>query len=428
MGKAWIATQIVVSRDEISKLSRAELVRGLTGAVARARELAHIEAVLLWPTAEPGLTSELARGCRSVGVTPLLWFPVLSDAPGAQQPEESLVMSCEDVRGHGTSGAWEGLAGGEERFLFSCPNNAGYLDSVLHSFGKLLDETDVDGVMLDKIRFPGPSNGFESLLCCFCPSCSAAFKSETGGSLGALKEKAGGLLRSLRGSGPAVFLAAWKKTGSFWSAARLEELAGFRARSIVAAAERFYSFAKSRGLAVGLDLFSPSLAPLVGQDYARLSATCDWMKPMLYCHAAGPAGLPLEIESLWKAFRMLHPRTDPAVIRAGLEDIFGWKLPDTEAELLSRGLPTGTISSELARMAALDVGRRIRVYAGVEAVRLPFFGIDITPGILRASLAEVGAPAAGIIASWNLLHIPEENQRALGGWEGPSGTGPAGRT
>jgi len=425
MGYPWIATQMVIGSDARSSVPREELVLSVSRAVVRAKEMAHIESLILWPAAEPGLTRELAAVCRATGVTPLLWFPVLSDSPGVPQPEETLVRSFGGTRGHGSSGAWEGLAGGEERFLFSCPNNVGYLDSVLRAFAKLLDETDMDGVMLDKIRFPGPSNGFESLLGCFCSACSTRFERETGGLLDTLRQKARSFIQELRSSGPARFLSAWKETGSFWEAAGLEELGRFRERSILAAVQRFSELAHERRLEVGLDLFSPSLAPVVGQDYQGLSRLCDWMKPMLYCRAVGPAGLPLEISSLWKALQVLHPPADPALIRAGLKEVFGWSLPDTEAELLAHGLRPGVISSELARIADLLQGASGRVYAGIEAVRIPFFGIDTTPEILRASLSEVRAPATGVIASWALLHIPEDNLRVLGEWEAQPKTGPA---
>jgi hypothetical protein len=285
------------------------------------------------------------------------------------------------------------------------------MDQAMRTFSKLLEETHADGVMLDKIRFPGPSNGFESLLGCFCPSCSARFRWETGVALEELKQKARALLLKLRGDGTDSFLSLWEKAGSFWKAADLEDLGQFRARSVHAAVARFASIAHASGQEVGLDLFSPSLAPLVSQDYAELSKQSDWIKPMLYSRAIGPAGLPLEIGSLWKGFQAMHPGSDVALIRSRLRGTFNWELPGTEAELVARGLPAGVISSELARIAGLGLAARARTYAGIEAVH------PITPDILESTLAEVRDPADGVIASWNLLSIPEENLRLLGSWK-----------
>jgi hypothetical protein len=399
MGNRWIATQLVIGSRERETLTRTEIV----DAVARARDVARIDALILWPNTEPGLTAELARACRSRGIRVLLWLPVLSDGPGVEQRIDSLVMSCEGVRGQGASGAWEGLARGEERFLFSCPNDGRYVDATLEAYSTLLAETEPDGIMLDKIRFPSPSNGFEALLGCFCDSCRSLFQSATGLSLDQNRRRARELLLQLRQAGPEPLLAGWKDTGSFWRAAGLEELAAFRTRSVLAAVRRFSALARSRGLEVGLDLFSPSLAPLVGQDYEALSSLCDWVKPMIYRSAVGPAGLPLEIASLWNGLRALHPHSDPAVLGRLLGELFHWEIPDTETELRARGLPASIISSELDSIGRMRLAAGVKLYAGIEAAQ---------------SLREVCVPARGIIASWNLLHIPDENLRVLGKWKG----------
>ncbi len=413
MGNPWVATQLVIGSREREMLGRAAIV----DAIARARDIAGIDALILWPSSEPGLTAELARACRERGVRTLLWTPVLSDALGVQQSADSLIEDCEGARGHGSSGAWEGLAAGEERFLFSCPNNEGYLDAALDASTALLDQTEPDGVMLDKIRFPSPSNGFESLLGCFCDSCRSRFEAQTGQPFAQQRERARELLARVRRDGPERLLSTWKETGSFWKAAGLGELAAFRTRSILSVVARFGSLARSRGLEVGLDLFAPCLAPLVSQDYEALSGLCDWMKPMLYRRAVGPAGLPLEIASLWKGLRELHPRSDPTKLGRSLGALFGLELPDTEMDLRARGFPAAVISSELEAIGRMRLAAGVKVYAGIEAVRIPDFGIDVAADSLGRSLREVRAPASGIIASWNLLLIPGENLRAIGEWK-----------
>ncbi len=413
MGKPWIVTQLVIGRKERQTLKR----DGIVDAIARAKDLACLDALVIWPNSEAGLTAELVRACRALGVRTLLWLPVLGDAPGVEQKADSLVMSCEGTRGHGSSGAWEGL-GGEERFLFSCPNDERYLGAVLLASSALLVETEPDGIMLDKIRFPSPSNGFESLLGCFCDSCRSLFESQTGQSFEQQRERARELLADVRNNGPDGFLAAWNQTGSFWKATGLGELAAFRARSILSVVARFGSLARARGLEVGLDLFAPSLAPLVSQDYEALSGLCDWVKPMLYHRALAPAGLPLEIASLWKGLRALYPRGDPTKLHRSLGAAFGWELPGTATELHARGLPASVISSELEMIGRMRLSAGVKVYAGIEAARIPEFGLDVTSDSLGRSLREVRSPASGIVASWNLLRIPDENLRVIGKWKG----------
>jgi hypothetical protein len=128
----------------------------------------------------------------------------------------------------------------------------------------------------------------------------------------------------------------------------------------------------------------------------------------------GPAGLPLEIASLRRGVQELCPSCDPVHIRSAFAPLFPWKLPDSDADLLQHGLPGSVISSELAAASTAGLREATAVYAGLEAVSIPRFGIDITAETLRCSLAGVRPPARGIIASWNLLHIPDSNLRVLG--------------
>ena len=114
-----------------------------------------------------------------------------------------------------------GACAGEERFLFSCPNDESYLEAALEASSALLFETEPDGIMLDKIRFPSPSNGFESLLGCFCDSCRSLFESQTGQSFEQQRERAPRARTRAKGWSER-FLSAWKETGSFWKATGLE--------------------------------------------------------------------------------------------------------------------------------------------------------------------------------------------------------------
>jgi hypothetical protein len=405
-----IATQLAVGTAERAAFTDTQIEE----AIALARGVARVDALMLWPSAQPGLTGRLARACRLQGIRPLLWFPVLCDLPGGPPPGRWLVESCTGGRGHGTSGAWPGLAAGDEHFLFACPNDDRFVDHAFRAYVALLDAVAPDGVMLDRIRFPGSSNGFEALLGCFCDSCRARYRAETGSSITALRDRACGLLAELRARGPAGFLARWAERGSPWKAAGLEELAAFRERSIARLAGRFARLARSRGLEVGLDLFSPSLAPLVGQDYRALSEACDWVKPMTYRQAVGPAGLPLELASLRRGLRELSPGSRPP----DLARLFGWAVPDSDDELLARGLSEEVIASELATLATTGMRAGTRVYAGLEAVRVPRLGIDVTPERLWQGLRAACPPAHGVIASWNLLHIPRENLEVLGVFAG----------
>jgi len=430
MRKPWIAVQLPAGRDG-SSISEPDAVER---SLSRARELAHADAVILQTAADPGRTSRLVSAARRAGLEVLLWFPVLADSPGAVPPPGSLTRNADGSSGHGRSGAWEGLADGEETFLFGCPNDARNLSAARSALQSLLDSFEVDGVMLDKIRFPSPSSGLESLFCCFCESCRASFEAATGRPMEEVRRKCGAFLALLRSrgaaaldpgstgpgstgpgsTGPGWTGPGWTDPASFWEAAGVKELGDFRAGSIAAVVRNLAGLARARSLRVGLDLFSPALAPLVGQDYPALSGLCDWVKPMTYRAAAGPAGLPLEIACLWKALRELDPQGNGRSARLLLDRLFPWGLPAVESDLLKNGLPAAVIASELASLRRMPLAPSTRVCAGIEAVQIPSFGIHVTPRELEASLQAAVGLADGIIVSWDLRHVPEENLRLIG--------------
>ena len=166
-------------------------------------------------------------------------------------------------------------------------------------------------------------------------------------------------------------------------------------------------------MSVGLDLFSPSLAGTVGQDYRSLSRCCDWIKPMTYCHAVGPAGLPLELSCLNDALGALCSDLGEIDTLKFLSTTLGWDLPLSSEQLLKSGVPESILGGELEMIGDLPDSEEVRIYPGVEAVRHPGFGIDIRIETLDRYLENLPNWISGVIASWNLLYIPEENLRHL---------------
>jgi len=268
-------------------------------------------------------------------------------------------------------------------------------------------------VMLDRIRYPSAVNGFETLFGCFCPDCEREYSARCGAPLSEKREAAAAFLARLGGI-PWGQAARWRSFERLWKEAGLEELFEFRKHSITGVVRRFAAAAREHGLKVGLDLYSYSLSPLVAQDYGELAGTADWLKPMSYCHAVGPAGLPLELACLQDGFRSLCPRLAPGEVHQLVQNILGWRWPEQDERLLREGLSEETLGIELDRIAADPALGGTPILAGIEAVRLPEFGIDISPETLDRYLAQADSRAAGLVASWNLPDIPEENLRALG--------------
>ncbi len=170
-----------------------------------------------------------------------------------------------------------------------------------------MDQVDFDGVFLDRIRYPSCTNGFESLFTCFCEFCQTKFSALYGVSLEPSRPKIADLLKKLKQLS-AQELNRHHRLESLWDGSGLETFFEFRNKNVYGRVNTFVDYARSQDKQVGLDLYTPSLAPFVSQDYRFLSQCCDWIKPMSYCHVIGPAGVPLEIFCLIQALQELCPK------------------------------------------------------------------------------------------------------------------------
>ena len=163
------------------------------------------------------------------------------------------------------------------------------------------------------------------------------------------------------------------------------------------------------GRKVSLDLFSPCLAGLVGQDYARLKRHCDWAKPMTYRLAQGPAGLRLEIpaliEGVASCFGLYEERIVEWSARHAAFD------SDMLLETRQSAVPISFIQAEID--AAVRALAPVPVYFGLELIRQPGV-IDVDPAhVVDMVKAGRAANAAGLVISWDLMHAPIDCVRAL---------------
>jgi hypothetical protein len=403
-----VGLQLYAGAEELRAFSTGEI----ESRIRRAREITGFDSLMIWTDHDLGLYEWLIGTCRECGVAPYLWFPVLADVQGTVIAEADLMMNYNGSRGYGKTGTWKGLGSGAELFLFYCPNRGGAVDGVYRTYTELLDRLDFAGVLLDRIRFPSAVNGFETLFGCFCEACGREFLRSYGEPLDSQREAAASFLSRLLRVSPRE-ARGWRGFDALWEAAGLTKLFDFKRRSIARIVERFGGEARARGLQVGLDLYSYSLAPLVGQDYELASRTADWIKPMIYCRAIGPAGLPLELACLQEALRALCPRLGEGGVRRLLKGLLGWQWPEAVDELVQAGLGEQTITLELEKIAAGRLSGGARILTGIEAVRNPEFHIDITEEVLQRYLARGLQGTAGVIASWNLLYIPDENLKVI---------------
>jgi hypothetical protein len=335
-----------------------------------------------------------------------LWFSALSDIQ--DMTESDLVVNWRGARSRGWGGWAEKGGDVEETFRFACPNNPAVREKTTLRLRELLQRYDFKGVFLDKIRFPSPANGADEMLSCFCEHCRRAAQAE-GFDLdavlsvfadGALDGNASSLQRSCSGHWLDTIAEAHPLVARFLA---------FRTKSVASLVGQLADECRRLGRSVSLDLFSPSLAPLVGQDYQRLKQCCDWAKPMTYRLARGPAGLRLEIPALIEGVAQSFGLDEAQVVEwsarhAGFDQ-------DMLRQTREEAVPFTFMQREIE--AAVRAMTPVPVYFGLELVSQPGV-IDVTPadviGMIEAGHA---ANAAGLVISWDLLHAPIDGIRAL---------------
>ena len=374
--------------------------------VERVRVEIALDILIVGAHEEPDIFRAMTGGSRPVDQV-FLWYNLLSDIDGMETTD--LVVNWLGERSRG----WGGWAekGGEvsETFRFACPNNPAVRAKTLTRLRELLGRYPFAGVFLDKLRFPSPANGLDEVVSCFCDHCRRAANA-IDLDLGAVARLFAD--RAIVADTP----AGAERTASSWLEALaaanplLSRFLRFRMDSVTRLVAEAAAEAGSLGRQVALDLFSPGLAPLVGQDYGALARHCVWAKPMTYRVAQGPAGLRLEIPALADGVARMF-----GVDMAGIS---GWAAQhvaafdgETMRETRDAAVPLPLIQSEIGAAVAALAPKP--VYFGLELVRHPGV-IDITPALVLDMVhAGRAANAAGLVISWDLMHAPMDGLRAL---------------
>jgi hypothetical protein len=315
----------------------------------------------------------------------------------------------EPTQGLGFEATQESLG---ENFQFSCPNNPEVAAVTLHNVERILLEYAFDGVFLDKIRYPSPANGLAEMMTCFCPYCQEKAHRQNL-DLAQVRDMLENIpwqsilrLEDIR----RFSLAAPGDTARFGSVSLFEKFLRFRADSITHLVAEIAEMVRKFKKIVALDLFSPSLAMLVGQDYTSLAKYAAWCKPMVYRCAKGPSGLRLEIPRLAEDIANVSGAPIEKVwqkVREFIPPVMDASLDQIKVE----GAPYDLIASEAQEAVRWFAPKP--VYLGVEAVSLEAFQIHIEPECIQKAVRMAWqAQAKGVVLSWDLLGMPAENLRA----------------
>ena len=337
-----------------------------------------------------------------------LWYSALSDIEKMEDSDLVVNWRGEPSRGWG---GWTKSGGEvEETFRFVCPNNPDVRQKTRRRLRELLLRYEFIGVFLDKIRFTSPANGADEMLSCFCDHCRRAAKAVdldldlVVATLAGHGVDPGAWLTVVSGPKPSAWLEALVNGSGV-----LSRFLRFRVESVTRLVAELAEEARRLGRKVSLDLFSPCIAPLVGQSYQRLKRHCDWAKPMTYRLALGPAGLRLEIPALIQGVAQCLELSEARVVNWTARHV------GFDAEML-RQTKASAVPLPLFQ-AEIDVAVRamapVPVYFGLELVNQPGV-IDVKPAHVR-DMVRVGraANAAGLVISWDLMHAPRDGLEAL---------------
>jgi hypothetical protein len=380
---------------------------GMLETVRRVQEAIDLDLLIVGFREAPEAFREFCGPGRPVEDTSL-WYGVLSDTEGLA--DSDLVVNWRGERSRGWGGWADKGSGVEETFRFACPNNPAARQKAMGRLRELLARYAFAGVFLDKIRFPSAANGVDEMLSCFCDHCRDAAERvdlDLDAVVKALADRAidpGGSLGETRGDEPSPWLVALLAGSPV-----LSRFFRFRADSVARLVGELAEEAQRMGRKVSLDLFSPCLAGLVGQDYARLKRHCDWAKPMTYRLAQGPAGLRLEIPALIEGVASCFGLYEERIVKwSARHAAFD---SDMLLETRQSAVPISFIQAEID--AAVRALAPVPVYFGLELIRQPGV-IDVDPAHV-ADMVKAGraANAAGLVISWDLMHAPIDCVRAL---------------
>lgn len=246
-------------------------------------------------------------------------------------------------------------------FGSGCPNQPLIRERNLKSYATMAATKDVQGILVDGCRFASPASGLRAFFTCFCDVCrEKAAKLDC--DFGAMRRDASALLELIESLGKDSLRApAWMGTvaGTTEFLTQYPGLLEWLRFRRLCATEHFRDIGKiihDAGLRMGVYIFTPSLAPLVGQSYTDLVPFVDVFAPMIYRNYPdhpGIACLNWELTLIPEELGLSGGPLEEAVMRM----ILAWTgMDDTPAiAKLRAGLEPAAIGHE-TRMARAQIG------------------------------------------------------------------------
>jgi len=313
-------------------------------------EMIPVEKVIIGWNLEEEPYMKIGEYLHSKDIRMILWMPVFSEIGHLEDAEQSV-----DLWGVMTEPY--NLQEGED-FTFYCPSSEKNVNAVKSIYEKHFAGCGFDGIFLDKIRTASYVAGQSGVLSCGCDRCMAIYE-ENAVNIEELKSKA--------------------ESGIVRDDETMRHFLKVKADIVTKSVAELEDWFHGKGMEVGLDLFAPALADIVGQDFSALSEKADFIKPMMYRKTDAPAGIGFEMLAFDSGF---------------------------DKETLTRDY----LLDELRKASAMS---KCPVYPGIEVN----YREDIartSPEYITESLQamrEAGMP--GAVLAWDIMLAPDSHLEAI---------------
>ncbi len=319
-----------------------------------------------------------------------LWLPVFAEFESQRK-----FRALENIAGDQI--VWNSYDDNES-FAFYCPSTA--VGQWISLFEEYFAQISCCGILLDRVRFPSMVIGWKALFTCTCEKCCEFYRAHgiSKQDISDIYRETGFHIEEKSNENP-LGITAYKDGGYTFQNQGLQKYLDARNQLIAAQVHKIYTYLKSKGYLVGLDLFTPFAAYFLGQSYQMIISEADFVKSMLYRYTNTPAGLRYEIDTMTRA--LCSTQTDENEFRRKrgfFEELIGADRKADFRHLLQREY---TAAKHAAGEKEVLVGVETNWYEGQ---------CEITPERIKTNKRELsGVLADGMIASWDILTSPDEN-------------------
>lgn len=331
-----------------------------------------IDAVIIGWNLNTSLYEQVGKFLQEKNIDMYLWLPTFSEIG-----EIGNVDPVIDIWGNKTQ---KYILQEGETFEFYCPSSIKNHHLLFHIYDHYFSKCCFTGIFLDKIRTQSYIPGAQDVLGCCCEKCKKEFDNQ-GYDINQFKN-----FIEKKGMDEAFKPNYFDIMDGFHFYHPITDLffdikCNIYTKEIKKITTEFHK----RGLKVGMDVYSPIMARLVGQDISSLIQIADFIKPMMYRRTIAPAGIGFEYQAMKKALNGHY-----------FDEILG---TETNLEPMSEKLME----------KILDRNGKEKIYPGIEVNYRKDIAKTDKEYVQNSIQSVINADCGGIVFSWDVMLAPDEH-------------------